>query len=310
MQKIIKALREALASACNPDSKAPLYDEREARSIIDLLLEEVCSLTRVSRVLHPDWQPSDVQRDELMRCASLLAQGMPVQQVLGYEWFCGRRFRVTPDVLIPRPETAELISWICQTVAEEQMHPRCVIDFGTGSGCIAVTLAADLPEAQVVGFDLSQQALNIARQNACELGVDNLQFAQCDILKCVDNSYYNQVIHNLSTGYTPFHNIDIIVSNPPYICRREAVEMSAVVLQHEPEMALFVPDDDPLLFYRHIARFAHQHLASGGHLFFEINAAYGQEVVAMLHAEGFSGVELRRDVNGRDRMVHVRNQAE
>ncbi len=305
MQKIIKALKEALAEACDPISKAPLYDEREVRSIIDLLLEEVCSMTRVDRVLHPDWQPSDVQHEELLHCASLLSQGVPVQQALGYEWFCGRRFRVTPDVLIPRPETAELISWILQTVTDEQMRPRCVIDFGTGSGCIAITLAAELPDAQVIGFDLSQQALNIARQNACELGVDNLQFAQCDILKCVDNSYFDQVILGLSTGYPLFRGVDIIVSNPPYICRKEAVEMSAVVLQHEPEMALFVPDDDPLLFYRQIARFARQHLTSGGHLFFEINAAYGQEVVAMLRAEGFSAVELRRDVNGRDRMVHA-----
>lgn len=320
-------LRKALLTASSTQGNeppTPLYDEREIRSIIDLLLEEVCGITRIDRLLHPQLRPTEAQRQQLAHCAEILAHGHPVQQALGYEWFCGRKFFVTPDVLIPRPETAELISWIQSSTQEaassrplnantpenaSSPHPIHIIDMGTGSGCIAITLAQVIHHAEVLAIDLSTEALSIARCNACEQHVDNLQFAQCDILRCVDNSYFEHAIKASCAHYSPSYPqpmaFDVIVSNPPYICRREAAEMSPLVLDNEPDLALFVPDDDPLLFYRAIARFARQHLAPQGQLFFEINAAYGTETKKMLQEEGFPEVIIKQDVNGRDRMIRA-----
>ena len=316
MQDTINLLHKALGSAHQSDGLTPLYDERERRSIIDLLLEEVCGRTRVDRILSPDWHPDEHQRNELARIARQLSAGIPVQQALGYEWFCGQKFHVTPDVLIPRPETAELIDWIIQTLQPTQ--PPSLLDIGTGTGCIAITLARLINNSQVLGLDLSTAAINIARANAYEQGVDNVHFAECDILECESESYFQQVINRCQSSYQQmadhccqqrmngnFQQVDIIVSNPPYICRKEATEMSALVLEHEPECALFVPDDDPLLFYRAIARFARRHLSPQGMLFFEINAAYGPQTCQLLHDEGFLQVELRQDINGRDRMIRA-----
>ncbi len=306
MQNAILKLREAL---CN-------YDSREAQSIIDLLLEEVCQISRIDRILHPDQVLPDDQRQHLFHCAQQLGEGVPVQQALGYEWFCGQRFKVTPDVLIPRPETAELVDWICQ----DAETPLSILDIGTGSGCIALSLARLINNSQVLGVDLSTAALSVARENMSQQGVDNAYFAQCDILRCVDNSYFEEQINRQLTSY-PQENptrcpqelfdgyqrekqlFNIIVSNPPYICQQEAAEMSSVVLDHEPSMALFVPDDDPLLFYRTIAKFGREHLVEGGFLYFEINAAYGQETCEMLRSLGYQDVVLRQDIHGRDRMV-------
>lgn len=314
MQDTINLLHKALGSAHQSDGLTPLYDERERRSIIDLLLEEVCGRTRVDRILSPDWHPDEHQRNELARIARQLSAGIPVQQALGYEWFCGRKFHVTPDVLIPRPETAELIDWIIQTLQPTQ--PPSLLDIGTGTGCIAITLARLINNSQVLGLDLSTAAINIARANAYEQGVDNVYFAECNILKCESESYFQQVISGCqpacqrweSDSYLQqepqsFQRFDVIVSNPPYICRKEATEMSPLVLEHEPDMALFVPDDDPLLFYRAIARFARRHLVPHGRLFFEINAAYGPQTCQMLRDEGFGEIEMRHDINGRDRMI-------
>ena len=337
MQHIIEILREALSTPLQHDA-TPCYDAREIRAITDLLIEEVCGITRVDRLLHPTLQPTPSQRAEVQRLAHLLAQGIPVQQALGYEWFCGQKFRVSPHVLIPRPETAELVEWIVSDAARDAACHRglSILDLGTGSGCIAITLARLINNSQVLALDLSTAALDTARLNASEQGVDNVQFAQCDILKCVDNCYFNSVITRLSTpctqdsatgcqqalsqgfqqqntscqqGRTVVHTpFDIIVSNPPYICRKEAAEMSSLVTEHEPDMALFVPDHDPLLFYRAIARFAQQHLAPQGRLYFEINAAYGSETCQMLQGEGFRQVTLRQDVNGRDRMICAKRE--
>lgn len=299
-------LREALSG----------YDAREAQSIIDLLLEEVCQISRIDRIMHPDQLLTIDQRRRLEDCALLLSKGIPVQQALGYEWFCGERFMVTPDVLIPRPETAELVDWICKD-AEGALS---ILDIGTGTGCIALSLARLINNSQVLGIDLSTAALSVARENKCQQGVDNTYFAQCDILRCVDNSCFEtQINRELTTfpqenstrcpqglfdGYQREKQLfNIIVSNPPYICQQEAAEMSSVVLDHEPSMALFVPDEDPLLFYRTIAQFGREHLIEGGYLYFEINAAYGRETCAMLQDLGYQDIQLRQDINGRDRMV-------
>ena len=283
-------LREALSG----------YDAREAQSIIDLLLEEVCQITRVQRILTPDLVLSDVQRQQLSACAEQLRRGVPVQQALGYEWFCGQRFKVSSDVLIPRPETAELVDWICRDAevsSDGDSRSLQIVDIGTGSGCIALSLARLINNSQVLAIDLSTAALSIAQQNSCKQGMDNVQFAQSDILAAVDNL----------TEEHPLNKVfNIIVSNPPYICQQEKVDMSPVVLDHEPSLALFVPDEDPLLFYRAIARFGLAHLAPGGLLYFEINAAYGQETCQLLQALGYNDIQLRQDINGRDRMIRAK----
>ena len=310
MQTAIQTLRKALVS----------YDDREAKSIIDLLLEEVCSITRTQRILSPELTISEEQRQQLSACAELLNQGVPVQQALGYEWFCGQRFKVTPDVLIPRPETAELVDWICRDAEALQPQRQNILDVGTGSGCIAISLARLINNSQVLALDISTAALSVARENSCQQSVDNVYFAQCDILRAVDNSYFEQQISSQLSTYQPQEIatcqqkllddfpqqkrvFNIIVSNPPYICEQEAKDMSSLVLDHEPSQALFVPDDDPLLFYRAIARFGKEYLAPSGRLYFEINAAYGPQTCEMLQQMGYSNVELRQDINGRDRMV-------
>lgn len=339
MQNTLKILRESLEN----------YEAREAQSIIDLLLEEVCQISRIDRIMHPETILPESQRLRLIECAEKLRNGVPVQQALGYEWFCGARFKVTPDVLIPRPETAELVQWICEDVraarqeedtASGKAEEPCsgiteenrsgiaeepllsVLDMGTGTGCIALSLARLINNSQVLAIDLSTAALSVARENSCQQGVDNVYFAQCDILKSVNNSYFEAQINRELTGcpqgclktnpqdlFKGFQQekrvFNIIVSNPPYICEQEKKEMSPVVLDHEPSLALFVPDEDPLLFYRTIAEFGLSHLSKDGALYFEINAAYGAEACQMLREMGYRQVELRKDINGRDRMVRA-----
>lgn len=296
MQTTINILRASMLKAFDSHGHR-LYDDREIRSIIDLILEDECGLTRTDRILHPDFVIADAQRIRLAEVARQLEAGVPVQQALGRAWFCDRYFRVSPDVLVPRPETAELVTWIVDN-AVDNSNPLRILDIGTGSGCIAVTLARLINSSQVLAMDLSTAAIHIAEDNARQQGVDNLQFIQCDILKAVENPSASDP---LSTSYQ--QPLDIIVSNPPYICQQEAVDMSELVLLHEPSLALFVPDDDPLLFYRAIARYGMTHLRKGGQLYFEINAAYGPQTCQLLRDLGYTDVELRQDVNGRDRMV-------
>jgi len=285
MQNTINIIRESLSAASDSRGNA-LYEEREIRSIIDLLLEEVCGLSRVDRVLHPSLALPDQQRETLLTIAQKLKLGQPVQQALEYAWFCGTKFRVTSDVLIPRPETAELVDWIV-TSSGTLPHLR-ICDIGTGSGCIALSLARLLPQSEVTAIDVSDAALSVASANALDQQLERVKFVQQNILEATPN--------DLGT-------FDIIVSNPPYICRKEGREMSDIVLKNEPELALFVPDDDPLLFYRTIAQLARNCLSPQGRLFFEINAAYGSETCQMLAELGFTQVELRQDINGRDRMI-------
>ena len=292
----------------------PLYDEREVRALADLLLEEVCGITRTDRLMHPERILTDEQRAQLLSIVARMEQGVPVQQAVGYAWFYGARFKVSPDVLIPRPETAELVDWIVSDLRSRSVSlrndfssasmPFTICDIGTGSGCIAISLARIFECAKVLAIDVSASALNIARQNAFQQNVDNIQFAQLDVLKYVDNfDSGSEIIHENNTFPQGYQHFDIIVSNPPYVCRNEAVEMSEIVLKHEPDLALFVPDDDPLVFYRAIARLGQRHLNKGGSIYFEINAAFGKDTCEILNQMGYHGVELRRDITGRDRMV-------
>lgn len=301
-------------------SLTPLYSPSEVKAIISLLLEEVCGLSRVDVIIHPEIVLPAEQGAILDGFADKLATGMPVQQVLGYEYFMGKKFDVTPDVLIPRPETAELVNWI---VEDNQGHFTdndnkdivCgskqsinILDIGTGSGCIAISLASLINNPKVSAIDLSTGALKIAEQNAKKLEISNVKFYQLDILENKNKSF-QQAVDNVvdKNGHvqqsTAVDKFDVIVSNPPYITEKEKAEMSDNVLNHEPHLALFVPDDDPLLFYRAIAEFGLINLKAGGKVYFEINSAFGNETKTLLTKLGYSNVELRQDADGRDRMI-------
>lgn len=281
-----------------------MYDEREAKAIVRLLLEERFGLT-MADVLAGE-MASATMGDELEQLMHRLEQGEPVQYVLGETWFCGHRFHVEPGVLIPRPETEELVEWVlgderfllwqASQRAERKMNyekygAECkILDIGTGSGCIAVSLALGMrgekPRADVTAWDISHTALRIAQANAEQLGAD-VTFVKQDTL-CPPNDVAVW---------------DVIVSNPPYVCEREATQMARHVLEHEPHEALFVPDGDALMFYRTIAQYAHRALKPSGALYFEINPLYADELSSMLHAMGFANVQFKSDQFGKCRMV-------
>ena len=260
----------------------PLYGEGEARAIAFLILEDAFGLSRTDIYVGKVRQFSVDERIRLQTMCEQLKAGVPVQYVLGQAWFCGRVFEVTPAVLIPRPETEELVAW-----AAEQISCNRILDAGTGSGCIAVSLKLQLPDSQVEAWDISAEALAVAQRNAERLGA-GVRFVRQDLLG----------------AWNEDEVFDLIVSNPPYICERERAEMEHHVLDHEPGTALFVPDDDALLFYRALAEHAVAGaLREGGRLMVEINSAYGPETAALFERCGLHGVELRKDEFGNDRMV-------
>lgn len=258
----------------------------EAQAIAFMLLEDVRGLSRAEALMCED------EDDELLLMAQRIADGEPVQYVTGKTWFCGNPLHVGPGVLIPRPETEELVSLVASSCADGTEGAALrIVDIGTGSGCIAVSLAKLLEHAAVEAWDVSEEALAIAESNA-RLNEVSVAFRKVDILSDADVKALD--IHEA---------IDVIVSNPPYICHREAAEMESHVLDHEPHLALFVPDDDPLLFYRRIATIGKEMLRSGGVLCYEINRLYGPDTVAMLTSLGYRDVQLLRDQFDNDRMV-------
>lgn len=265
------------------DELSPLLGPGEATSVARLVLEDVFGYRRGS-------YPRQLSQEEQILAwttINRLKAGEPVQYVTGIADFYGLQLRVTPDVLIPRPETEELVEWILEETAPGQ--ELRVTDIGTGSGCIALALKHKRPEWTVTGYDLSEDALAIARENAEKLELD-LAFHQGDALK---PEAFKGVF-------------DIIVSNPPYIPPSEKDRMGASTLAHEPDMALFVPEEDPLLFYRGIGGIAAAALKEGGHLFFETNEFNNERVVDLLKALGFASVEARQDIQGKWRMVLAR----
>ena len=259
-----------------------LYGEGEAKAVASLVMEEHFGLSMADVLCGRMGDET-----ELRQIQQRLLTGEPVQYVLGRAEFGGRWFRVAPGVLIPRPETYEL----CQWVIEEERGELSILDIGTGSGCIACTLAAELPQAQVTAWDISETALAIAQENAASLNV-SVAFRQADILQ----------ISNLKTQIS---NQDIVISNPPYICQQERAAMERNVLDFEPSLALFVPDDDPLLFYRAIADYARQALKPGGALYFEINPLYAEPLQSLLSKMAYHAIELREDQYGKPRMMNA-----
>lgn len=334
-----------------------IYNEREAQAIVRTVLDALFGMSLTDICLGKVTQLSADDTTRLEKIMQRLEKSEPVQYVLGAEWFAGRLFGVAPGVLIPRPETEDLVKWACDEAkkkekednskeergkeekevskkgetqkkeeqplssplkeekeglrkgedasqkeeqllssllknnnevsekGEEAPHPS-ILDIGTGSGCIAITVALALPQAHVTAWDISTDALAIAAGNAHRLGA-SVRFEHQDALSAPDDE----------------ERWDVIVSNPPYICDKERADMSDNVLSYEPELALFVPDSDPLLFYRAIARYASKALKPGGRLLFETNTAYAHEVAQAMADEGFTAIEVRNDCFGKPRMV-------
>lgn len=262
----------------------PLYGAEETDSFFRLVLEFRHGMSRADLALRPDTLLTEedvVFWEEVMAALSV---HRPIQYILGETTFFGRRFHVGPDVLIPRPETEELVAWMVSDI-----DPRSrILDIGTGSGAIALTLALELPSSRVTALDVSDAALSVASGNARSLGAQ-VVFCQTDILRA----------ETLDT-------FDVIVSNPPYVRQLEKAEMNPNVLSYEPHLALFVEDADPLLFYRRIASLARGALAPGGWLYFEINQYFGKETADVLIQAGFEDVTLRQDIFGNDRMIRGR----
>lgn len=266
---------------------AAVYPDGEAQAIVFLVLEKLFGLSRTDVLMGGLERLTAEQTAELEQVMLRLERGEPVQYVLGVADFDGMTLGVAPGVLIPRPETEELVEWIAEDFKSAKRLR--ILDIGTGSGCIALSLARRFTDASVTAWDISDDALRIASANAERLGFD-VEFKKRDAL-CTE------------VAEADVANYDIIVSNPPYICEKERVDMDNNVLQYEPETALFVPDNDPLLFYRAISDLAQKMLRSGGGLYFEINREYGEETAGMMSTMGFDSVELRKDFMENDRMV-------
>ncbi len=286
------------------------YGSGEARALYELIMERRFGLSRTDILLGKDTTLSAEDKAELEIIVDRVAKGEPVQYVLGCSDFCGREFLVGPGVLIPRPETQELVRLVEQHLA----LGSTVLDIGTGSGCIAITLA--LAGYEVTALDVSDVALSFARRNAERLGA-KLEFVKGDILKekseklkVKNNSNLPKETENESNSdyslFTFHFSLDAIVSNPPYICESEASAMDGNVLDHEPHLALFVPDHDPLLFYRAISEFGLEHLAADGLLFFEVNRAYAEQVAELLLQKGYRETRIVKDQYDNNRFVWAR----
>jgi release factor glutamine methyltransferase len=265
-----------------------LYELREADTITGWAMDHITGLQKTSRLLISDQELRPKWQAELNRISRDLLDHRPVQYVLGEAWFAGIKFFVNEHVLIPRPETEELVQWLLDTVPPNE-GPVQVLDIGTGSGCIPITLKHKKPALTISAIDVSQAALTVARSNAAALGTE-VNWLALDFL---DEKNWQQL---------PVFGI--IISNPPYVKESERGQMARHVLDYEPALALFVPDEDALLFYRKIALFGATNLVKGGMIFLEINESLGTAVIELLAGLGY-GTELRKDLQGRDRMVRA-----
>jgi release factor glutamine methyltransferase len=260
----------------------PLQGAREAANIAHILMEHLTGMSKMDRIVYKD-NPF-LEEAQLQTSLEALLQHQPIQYVIGKSWFYGLELMVNSQVLIPRPETEELVEWIVKDVKT----PVKILDIGTGSGAIPLALKKELPSAEVWSVDISEGALEVAAANSAQLNLA-VHFEQMDILSPAQQ----------------LPAFDIIVSNPPYIRESEQADMEEQVVSYEPRIALFVPDHDALLFYRQIGLLAQEKLTAGGRLYFEINEAFGREVVALLEEQGFINVVLKQDIYGKDRMVRA-----
>ena len=261
-----------------------IYSGEEAGAMASILLQDVLGLSRADVVMKGDENIDAGKLRFLNDVLTRLKNEEPLQYILGRTEFYGLDILLNPDVLIPRSETEELIAWVLNTVNTET--PK-ILDFGTGSGCIPLALKKNLPKSKITGVDKSQKALKLAKKNGRSLNLD-VEFLAFDILRDAPSK---------------MGTVDVVVSNPPYVRFSEREKMTSNVLKYEPHMALFVKDEDPLIFYRKIADIGKQILKESGLLFFEINEEFGNEILSLLRDKGYENTELRKDLNGKDRMV-------
>jgi release factor glutamine methyltransferase len=266
-----------------------VYDSDEATAMVLILLEHYFKITRVKMALEPDMRLSESEMLTFHFAVKDLLKNKPIQYIIGETEFCDLKFKVNENVLIPRPETSELVYKIVNRQQTTDNRLRSIIDIGTGSGCIAISLAKRIPNSKVYALDISEKALEVAKENAINNDAD-ITFIHDDIL-----SLNNKI-------ETKF---DIIVSNPPYVRELEKADMRDNVLNWEPHNALFVSDSDPLIFYRNILEFAKNNLNQDGEIWFEINEYLGKEMTDLCKVYGFSDIEIFKDFRGKERIVKV-----
>ena len=260
-----------------------IYPKEEVDNFFFLLSEAHFNVKRIDLAMDTNMQVENTH--DILEALSLLKQQKPIQYILGETEFFGLPFKVNNSVLIPRPETEELVAWVLNEV--DTSKNINILDIGTGSGCIAISLAKSLPNASVYALDVSEKAIAVAKQNAV-LNTAEVEFIRADILS--DTGDLTQ-------------KFDVIVSNPPYVRALEKNKMQPNVLEHEPHLALFVANNNPLLFYEAISKYAKKALRANGQLFFEINEYLGVETVNVLHNHNFNNIQLKQDIFGKDRMV-------
>jgi len=288
---ILEAKKQLLHSLLN------IYDSRESGAIADLVLENITGLTRIDRVIHKNEMLSPEKTALLEKYTGELIGHKPIQYVLEEAWFSGMKFYVNEYVLIPRPETEELVHWLIEDAENEKnknQYPisksKNILDVGTGSGCIAISLKKKLLQTEIVACDISQYALEVAKRNAMLLGT-TINFLQLDFLK-----------NNTTDALSVF---DYIISNPPYIPLKDKITMKQHVVEYEPHQALFVPDADPLVFYRAIANFAVRKLSADGKIFVELHEELATSVAQLFLSLGFKATEIKKDIQGKDRMMKI-----
>lgn len=270
---------------------AAVYEPNEIEALTLLTLSEITGSSKAQLKAFPERQLTIEQSKSITTMLTRLQTGEPLQYILGYTEFYGLPFKVNPSVLIPRPETEELVEWILSSVDSKGLAVDNILDIGTGSGCIPISLKKHLPQANVSTVDISANAINTAKENAALNNVE-VSFVEDDILNPSSQSLLN-------------NHYSLIVSNPPYVTMHDKTRMHRNVTDFEPHTALFVPETDSLIFYKAIADFALKTLNCEGLLFFEINESLGNETVEMLKDKGFKNIELRQDMSGRDRMIRA-----
>ena len=265
-----------------------LYEPGEAANIADMVIEHLSGFRKIDRIAHKAFALNEQQEINLQKIVTELMQHKPVQYAIGEAWFMNMNLRVNEHVLIPRPETEELVDWVITDMKSMNQSDVSLLDIGTGSGCIPIAIKKKLPHTEVAATDISEEALQVAKINSIEQNT-LVDFLHANILNEAD---WKQLGH-----------YDIIVSNPPYIAQSEQQAMNKNVLDYEPHIALFVPDNDALLFYKAIAQFSKNHLNPGGKIYVEINETMGEQTVQLFLQNGFNNVELKKDMQGKDRMV-------
>ncbi len=275
-----------------------LYEEGEASSIAHSLMESITSLNKMDRLDKKDKAFTQRQQDVYNRATEELVKGKPIQYVTNGAWFMGREFMVNEHVLIPRPETEELVQWITDDLKAREDEKIKIIDIGTGSGCIALSLFRMLPHPVLTCLDISAEALNVLQTNIEWVLGEEEKDKHPENIRVAAIDFLDEAVRNKELG-----RYDIIVSNPPYIPKSEKKKMRVNVTNYEPHIALFVPDKDPLVFYKALADFGKKHLRTEGYVYCELDAGHAEESKALFEQEGYAEVEIRKDMHGNWRML-------